>query len=606
MKKTLTTILATVITITMLSANGPESIVSAQGQFSEQGNNVLSANDQFPKPLGSYTVGRTQMDFTYTASDNSERELTAIIFYPSDSSEGKPLAEYAFSEFQSLRDELVVKLGGTAGGEQLFDPYFKTWSYDDLVLSKKEKQYPVLFFSHGAGAYPQQGTLFSQDLASAGYIVVSIGHPGSGVSKLKDGRTKGMTNDFLDDIAKYTMEFSGLIMPQISILTEKLEEEKAIQVSRQLTSAPEAINFAKYAVLQSEDISYVADRLYEMNSGDIHSIFKGRLQLEIGMGVFGHSFGGTTAALVSRDDDRFVGAVNLDGNMVGALDSDFKKPFMQLGTVLAYNTNAFLLESNSKETYFAIIDNVVHSDFSDSLYTGGEAPRGTRNAMEQRTIISSYTKAFFDRYLLKKEAVIESLAFDGVEMIKRSQAFVDIKKFGWAREAIETLHARGVINGVMENRFSPSASVTRSDFILMLVRALGLNESGKGWTANTGISFSDVDSDAYYADALYLAKSMGIAKGQDNNHFRPELEISRQDMMVLLERALKLIGKELDKGSEDLLKHFSDHYNIAEYAEESIATLVANGIISGDGTKLKPLASATRAEAAVLIYRVIH
>ncbi|MDN8588848.1 S-layer homology domain-containing protein [Paenibacillus sp. 11B] len=606
MRKLLTAILATVLTLTMLSANGSKIFISAQGQFSEQGNNVITANDQFPKPVGNYTVGRTQMDFTYRASDNLARDLTAIIFYPSDSSKGKPTAEYAFSEFQSLRDELVVKLGGTAGGEQLFAPNFKTWSYDDLALSKKEKQYPVLFFSHGAGAYPQQGTLFSQDLASAGYIVVLIGHPGSGVSKLKDGRIKGMTTEFLDDIVKYTMEFAGLITPQISILTEKLGEEQAIEVSRQLTSAPEAVNFAKYAVLQSEDISYVADRLYEMNSGDIDSIFKGRLQLEIGMGVFGHSFGGTTAALVSRDDDRFVGAVNLDGNMLGALDSDFKKPFMQLGTVLAYNTNAFLLESNSKETYFAIIDNVVHSDFSDSLYTGGEAPRGTRDAMEQRTIISSYTKAFFDRYLLKKEAEIENLTFDGVEMIKRSQTFVDIQNYGWAREAIETLSARGVITGVMENRFSPSASVTRADFILMLVRALGLNESGNGWATDTGISFSDVDSDSYYADALHIAKSMGIAYGQDNNHFRPESEISRQDMMVLIERALKLVGKDMDKGSENLLERFSDWSSVSEYAQKSIATLVADDIITGDGTKLKPLASSSRAEAAVMIYRVIH
>jgi predicted dienelactone hydrolase len=606
MRKLLTAILASVLTLTMLSANGPNSIISAQGELSESVNSVISANNAFPKPVGSYTVGRTQMDFKYKASDDSERELTAFFFYPSDSSEGKPTAEYAFPEFQSLRDELVVKLGGTAGGEQLFDPNFITWSYDDLALSKKEKQYPVLFFSHGAGAYPQQGTLFSQDLASAGYIVVSIGHPGSGVSKLKDGRTKGMSNEFLDDIVKYTMEFAGLITPQISILTEKLGEEQAIEVSRQLTSAPEAVNFAKYAVLQSEDISFVADRLEEMNSGDIDSIFKGRLQLEIGMGVFGHSFGGTTAAIVSRDDDRFVGAVNLDGNMVGALNSDFKKPFMQLGTVLAYNTNAFLLESNSKETYFAIIDNVVHSDFSDSLYAGGEAPRGTRDAMEQRTIISSYTKTFFDRYLLKKEAEIESLTFDGVEMMKRSQTFVDIQNYGWAREAIETLSAGGVINGEMENRFNPSASVTRADFILMLVKTLNLDETVTDRTTDTGINFSDVDSDAYYADALRIAKSLGIAKGQNNNYFRPESEISRQDMMAVMERALKHVGKELDKGSEEQLERFSDRSGIAEYAQGSIATLVANGIISGDGTKLKPQASSTRAEAAVMIYRVIR
>ncbi|MFC9707706.1 choline esterase [Paenibacillus sp. NPDC056933] len=418
MKKRLTTILAIVIALTTLSACGKNSGTSIQEEIPKSENSETSAQNEFPKPIGSYTVGRTQMDFKYKASDNSERELTAFFFYPSDSSEGKSTAEYAFPEFHSLRDKLLVRLGGTAGDEQLFDSNFKTWSYDDLALSEKEKQYPVLFFVHGAGAYPQQGTLFSQDLASAGYIVVSIGHAESGVYKLKDGRTVGMSEEFMDDLTKYGMEAAALTPPQI--VTEKLEEEEAIKISRKLTSAPEAVKFAKYAVLQREDISYVADNLYKMNTGDIESMFKGRLQLEIGMGVFGHSFGGTTAAIVSRDDDRFVGAVNLDGNMLGALDSDLKKPFMQLSTVLAYNTNAFLLESNSEDTYFAIIDNVTHGDFSDSLFTTTDkASRGTRDAMEQRNIITSYTKAFFDKYMLKKETEIESLSFDGVEMIKK-------------------------------------------------------------------------------------------------------------------------------------------------------------------------------------------
>ncbi|MBT2290225.1 choline esterase [Paenibacillus albidus] len=417
MKKLLTTTLAIILVMTMLSACAKNTGTPAQEASPKPEGSVTPTQGEFPKPVGSYTVGRIQMDFKYKASDDSERELTALFFYPSDSSEGKPTAEYAFPEFQSLRDELLVKLGGTAG-EKLFDPNFKTWSYDDLALSRKEKQYPVIFYVHGAGAYPQQGTLYAQDLASSGYIVVSIGHAGSGVYKLKDGRTVGMTQEFMDDLVKYGMEAATLTTPQL--VTEKLGEDKAVEISRKLTSAPEAVKFAKYAVLQSEDVRYVADNLYKMNKGDMESMFKGRLQLETGMGVFGHSFGGTTAAIVSRDDDRFVGAVNLDGNMLGALDSDFKKPFMQLSTVLAYNTNAFLLKSNSKDTYFAIIDNVVHSDFSDSLFTATDtSTRGTRDALEQRNIITSYTKAFFDRYMLKKKTDIESLTFDGVEMIKK-------------------------------------------------------------------------------------------------------------------------------------------------------------------------------------------
>lgn len=438
MKKRLLTILTTVLALTILSACGQNNEASTPEASPKPENGAASAQEEtpasdpipehsdafeqveFPKPIGSYTVGRTQMDFKHIASDNSERELTAFIFYPSDGNEGKPTAQYAFSEFHSLRDELLGNIGSPTG-EQLFNSNMKTWSYDDLALSEKEAQYPVLFYSHGAGAYPEQGTLYAQDLASAGYIVVSVGHAESGMFKLKDGRVASMSERFMEDLAAYGIEFAGLItpmMPQIAI--EKLPEEEAMETSRTLTAAPKAEIFSKYAVLQSEDVRYVADQLYKMNAGDMESLFKGRLQLEIGLGMFGHSFGGTTAAIVNRDDERFVGAVNLDGNLLGALDSDLKKPYLQLGTVLAYNTNAFLLESNSEQTFFAIIDQVTHGDFSDSLFAfTNEASRGTRDAMEQRNIITSYTKAFFDKYMLKKEGEIESLGFNGVEMIKK-------------------------------------------------------------------------------------------------------------------------------------------------------------------------------------------
>jgi len=372
--------------------------------------------EEFPKPAGSYTVGRTQMDFNYIAKDNSQRQLTAFFFYPSDSSEGKPTAQYAFPELPTLREELLKKLGNTAD-EQLFVS-IRTWCYEDLKLSDKEKQYPVLLYSHGASSIPQQGTVICSELASAGYIVVSVGHPGGGMFKLRDGRLVNMTRDFMDSTVDYGMEAVTLITPQL--VFEKLDMPEAVEISRKLTSAPEAVKFSRFADLQSEDIGYVADCLERINSGETDSIFKSRLQLDIGMGAFGHSLGGTTAAIVCRDDKRFVCGVNYDGNMLGALDSDLGKPFMQLCTVLAYNTNAFLLETNSTETYFFIIDNAHHYDFSDTLFTiRNEMFKGTREPEEMRHIIMEYTKTFFDRYLLKKQADIESIKYEGIQMIKK-------------------------------------------------------------------------------------------------------------------------------------------------------------------------------------------
>lgn len=98
--------------------------------------------DAFPEPIGGYTVGRTQMDFEYTASDHTKRELTAFVYYPSDSSEGKTTSAYMFPEVCEMLDEQPLLTA-------LKDAYsidIKTQCYDDLALSGKEKRYPVLFY----------------------------------------------------------------------------------------------------------------------------------------------------------------------------------------------------------------------------------------------------------------------------------------------------------------------------------------------------------------------------------------------------------------------------------------------------------------------------
>lgn len=69
----------------------------------------MKTDDAFPEPIGGYAVGRTQMDVEYTASDHSKRELTAFVYYPSDSSEGKTTSTYMFSEvYEMLNDQPLV------------------------------------------------------------------------------------------------------------------------------------------------------------------------------------------------------------------------------------------------------------------------------------------------------------------------------------------------------------------------------------------------------------------------------------------------------------------------------------------------------------------
>jgi len=109
----------------------------------------------------------------------------------------------------------------------------------------------------------------------------------------------------------------------------------------------------------------------------------------------------------------------------------------------------------------------------------------------------------------------------------------------------------------------------------------------------------------YYYNAIAAAKSLGIAQG-DNNKFRPEAPLTRQDAMVLIYRALSVTGTKLSQGSASNISGFTDKGKISSYALTAVQTLVKAGIITGSNSKINPLGSLTRAEMAVILYRVMQ
>jgi hypothetical protein len=375
----------------------------------------MKTYDAFPQPIGGYTVGRTQMDFDYTASDNSKRELTAFVYYPSDSSEGKKTSTYMFPEVYDMFHEqpLITVL------KDVFSIDIKTQCYDDLALSKKEKRYPVLFYVCGGGGSPEWGTVLCTDLASMGYVVVSIGHQNSTMYKRKDGRLFNISRGFSDVIMAFSED------PGMVTLAGKMEmrpdDETAIEMCHNVLTLPILAKLTEYSELQAEDVRYVADYLYKLDSGELKSIFEGRLLLDMGMGIVGHSYGGPTTAIVCRDDDRFACGIGLDSGAFGLLDSDLKKPFLLLFSEPNYNMNALIGLNNSMETYYYSVDRAAHLDYCDIVFSSvNEQFRGDRDAMEMRNLVTDYTKTFFDHYILQKAGSVETLAYDGVDLVKKT------------------------------------------------------------------------------------------------------------------------------------------------------------------------------------------
>jgi hypothetical protein len=180
----------------------------------------------------------------------------------------------------------------------------------------------------------------------------------------------------------------------------------------------------------------------------------------------------------------------------------------------------------------------------------------------------------------------------------RSKYFDDVdEQWPWAVNEIDALYEAGVVKGTAPRVFTPAANITRGDFTLMLVRAYAL-------TADVGDNFADVPADSYYYEAIAVAKALDIARGYGQN-FRPKDLITRQDMMVLMDRVLRTVGQPLPEGAASDLAGFSDQTRISDYARPSVAALVRSGIIKGTGSGLSPLSNTTRAEAAVTLHRAL-
>lgn len=170
--------------------------------------------------------------------------------------------------------------------------------------------------------------------------------------------------------------------------------------------------------------------------------------------------------------------------------------------------------------------------------------------------------------------------------------FTDIDGVQWAKEAIDALSADGVISGIGGGQFAPEANVTREQFVKMIVSAMNME------VAEGNADFSDLENGAWYQSYVNTAVKNGVISGIGDGKFGVGQSITREDAAVILYRAAKLSAKgELS---------FNDSADIALYAEDAVKTLASMEVISGTGDgSFAPKATCTRAQAAVMIYRLL-
>lgn len=178
-----------------------------------------------------------------------------------------------------------------------------------------------------------------------------------------------------------------------------------------------------------------------------------------------------------------------------------------------------------------------------------------------------------------------------------NKTFRDLIRYPWAQRQIEVLTSKGVMDAE-EPSFRPEADITRGEFIAALVRVLKL-------TAKVEENFRDVKAGDPYYEEIGIARKLGITNGAGGNRFAPDQTITRQEVMTLTDKALRLSGKLAEEGAISELNRFRDVREIAPYARQSIANLVKAGIVRGTGKGILPTANTDRASAAVLIYNLL-
>ncbi|MNS76542.1 isoform II [compost metagenome] len=243
---------------------------------------------KFETPTGSYAVGTVQYHWKDTTRN---RGLNIQVWYPADYTNGKPHTPYSPD-----LSNLAKGLSQTYSIPRFLFDYIglvQTPAYLNVPISQRKTNYPVILFSHGFPGGRYTNTFQTVELASHGFIIVSVEHTNGSLTTVFPG-------------GKYIGVDPNL--PHYADLTGWDQLVSNIWV---------------------KDTQFVIDKLEQLNQHDQQNIFTSRLDLQR-IGMLGHSFGGANAAQVMLVDPRIRAAINMDGTFfgMGDLSHGLKRPFL--------------------------------------------------------------------------------------------------------------------------------------------------------------------------------------------------------------------------------------------------------------------------------------
>lgn len=264
----------------------------------------------------------------------------------------------------------------------------------------------------------------------------------------------------------------------------------------------------------------------------------------------------------------------------------FPKP--SAGVVYAYDGNRYVAATAATKFY-----TVSPGDGQYALTSAFYAPK----ANDTNPITLKYVAH-------RKSGITSSNSMTLNVLSKTSSAtFGDVAGVtGWASNSIDFASKMGLVKGTSTNppKFSPSNTMRRCDFVLMLYRLAGS-------PTVSGATFSDVTSDKYYYDSAVWAFRNNIMRNVTiNGLYNPEGAMTRQDFAQILYNYANAIGE--DTSNTGSIRAYADASSVSSNTLEGVTWAVAKGYITSavaGQLYIEPTRAATRAEISTLLHRYL-
>jgi hypothetical protein len=258
-------------------------------------------------------------------------------------------------------------------------------------------------------------------------------------------------------------------------------------------------------------------------------------------------------------------------------------------------------------SYVSSIDGLAEFDYGSGsgwLYMVNSTLPGATAADDYELSVEDHVVWYYTRNYTSDGNVKDSMeGLTEEEVLAALKTFEDVQKGAWYEDAVTSVSGLGLFNGISEQHFGPELTMTREMFVTILGR---LFERGHVMGSLSVVPFEDVAEGGYYAAYVNWASQNGIVEGIEKNRFGVALPVSREQMVVMMYRYMRLLGLAQKEEAMDL-SGYTDRDSISDWAKAAVAWAVKNGLLTGKADDLlDPLSSSSRAEVAMFVLRCFN